>query len=885
MENNIRRLERAWAEAITRAQQGDETAKEDAVLFEQELRRLLKNTRDPEIMPRVNLGVARGIGAPVDIVSDLLSPLGFPKDSIGGSESISNLMEAGGWQVAKGAPQGLWEQLAQGAGEGAGFLAPGGVIVKGLQRGGRIAQGVAQTILEPFIKSPVRATAAEMAGGAGALAASTYAMENAPAGFEPYAGLLGAVVGGTAGAATPGLTPAVSGARTVTRGVARAVTPFTEAGGRVRAAERLQALSANPEAQAAALGRAPISNISPAAQTGDPNLIALERSILERNPALRDIFEQRQREASQTLAQEAMAPAQGFEISDTRRFIERRRGDFIAGLQDRVEEARKRSAAAIEALGPERPPGENSIVVRRELQRAYDEGASLENDLWQAIDKTATVGTATARRVFADIDQNTAKALRGTIYPDARAFIGPNGSFPQTTTVREMHGLYSALRRDAREAIAGPVPNERRARNSSLMAEAIWEDMTDLVGPVRPEIAEQLERAKQYSRAFNETFNRGPVGEILSKTRTGAERVAPQMTLAESVGAGQTAGSVAARKITEAVNFPELRAEARKAGVERVTQATEDFLREGIRRAAVPGGADFRLRQATEYQTRNAEILSQYPTLARQLNEALQKTREAQGIAQRTQGRVAALSDPRRSAGAALESARYGDEIGRAIFSAPNPVKAARELAKQAARDPTGAATRGLKGGFIDYVLAQARSGSPDIEGGQIISGTKFLGFLRDKKNVGVALSILDRGEYDRMMQVGKEFQAIEAARSGRALGAPIEDMPNRAISFIAGTFAARAGAQLGQGTSGASLRTANLATKAVDAVMGRLTNDKAEAILRDAIQDRELFRALLMTVDSPAKARQLEKQLRAWQAGAIVGTTAVLATRDEEPR
>jgi hypothetical protein len=112
-----------------------------------------------------------------------------------------------------------------------------------------------------------------------------------------------------------------------------------------------------------------------------------------------------------------------------------------------------------------------------------------------------------------------------------------------------------------------------------------------------------------------------------------------------------------------------------------------------------------------------------------------------------------------------------------------------------------------------------------------------------------------------------------------------MEDLPSRAISFIAGTLAARVGAQLGQGTSGASLRTANLATKAVDGLLKWLTNDKAEAILRDAIQDRELFRALLMTVNSPAKARQLEKQLSAWQAGAIVGTTAVLATRDEEPR
>jgi hypothetical protein len=885
METELQRLERAFLEADRRAQQGDETAKQDAALFAQEIRRLQAQTQDPEYMSRINRGIAGGLGAPVDIVAGLLSPLGVPRDALGGSESIARGMEAIGIPVAQDAPQGLWENLAQGAGEGAGFLLPMGAVAKGVQSAGGVAAGVGRTLMEPFLRAPVRATAAEMAGGAGALAGANLAVENAPAGFEPYAGLLGAIAGGAAGAATPDLHPVTVIGRAGARWVGRTIFPFTEAGGKIRARERVQSLAANPQEQAEALAEAPISGVSPAAQTGDPNLIALERAILSRNPALRDEFERRQREASRTLTEAARSPAEGFEMSDTRRFIEARRGDFIAGLKDRVDQARRQATEAIQALTPERTPEENSTIVRQELQRAYDEGASLENDLWRAIDENVMVGTSTARRTFADIDKQTSRATEKTIYPDARRFLGAQGEFSEAESVREMRGLYSALRRDAREAIAGPVPDETRARNSNLLAEAIWEDLTDVVGPVQPKIVAQLQEAREYSRVFNDTFNRGSVGQILSQTRTGAERVAPEMTLGTSVGTGQTSGAVASRQIREAVDFPQLRAEGRRTGVETTTRAVEDFLREGLRRSAAPGGADLRLGPATEFQARNQTILAQYPVLSRQLDEALRRMRESENMAQRTQGRVAALSDPRRSAGAALEASRYGAEIERSIFGAQNPVQAAREIARQAARDTTGAASRGLKGGFVDYVISQARTGAADIEGGPVISGNRFVGFLRDRKNLGVALSILDRGEYDRLQQIGREFQAIEAARSGRELTAPMEDLPSRAISFIAGTLAARAGAQLGQGTSGASLRTANLAVKTLNAVLGRLTNDKAEALLRDAIQDRDLFRALLMPINSPSQARNLERQLSAWQAGAIVGTTATLATRDEEPR
>lgn len=893
--NDLDRLQRAFLAADQKAQAGDAQAREDARMFASEIRRLqaegarpAAEPQGPGLMGRLNEGIARGLGAPVDFLASGLSSVGIGSgDAFGGSESIKRGMQSIGIPLPEKPPETMLERFMGGVGEGAGFLLPVGAVARGMQSAGPLASAMGNAIMRPFVSTPAAAIGTEMAAGGGAAVGSELARQNAPEGYEDVAGAFGGLAGGLAGAMGPGLamrgtSAAVQStpvAGTAIRAAKAAIVPFTEAGGRVRASDRLRSLSADPEGQAAALANAPISDISPAVQTGDPNLIALERSILERNPALRDEFQARQRQAGVSLREAARAPAGGYGIADARAFIEQRRNDFIAGMQSRIEEARNAATQAIQRLSPARAQGENSAIVRRELDRAYNDAASIERDLWRTIDRSVTVGTSTARRVLADIDADTPRAQKSDIYADAKRFLSEDGEFGDAESVREMHGLYSRLRRDAREAIAGPVPNENRARISNLLADAIWEDMTDIAGPVRPEVANQLAEAREYSRVFNEAFSQGTVGDILSQARTGAARVAPEMTLGVSVGRGGTAGAVGSQQIREAVDFPALPEAKRGRATATVSDAVQDFLREGIRRAAQPGGAEFRTPAAAEFATRNQELLRQYPQLAGQLDDAI---RAAQGQRQAetgTQGRVAALQDPRRSVGAAVEAARPGAEIERAIFGARNPLQAAREIKRQAARDASGVADRGLKGGFVDYMMGRARTGTADVEGNPVISGNSLFEMLKDRQTRAIASTVLGGDELTRLEAIAREFQMLERARSSRDIGDPMNDMPNKVISLMAGTLAARAGAQLGAGTSGASLRTANLATQAVNKALGTLTNDKAEALLRDAIQDRELFRALLMPANTTERARQIERRLTEW----AIGYTATVAAGENE--
>lgn len=886
--SELERLQRAFLAADQRAQAGDEQAKQDARMFAQEIRKLqAQGVQQPAeaaqgdgLMGRINEGIARGLGAPVDLVAAGLSAIGVGTgDAFGGSESIRRGMQNIGIALPEEPPSTLGGQFAQGVGEAAGFLLPTGLVARGMQALGPLASGIGGRIMEPFVRGPLAATTAELAAGGGARVGGELASQATEGQYGDIARPFGEVVGGLLGAMAPGA--AVSGATraiqaapvagTAIRAAQAAIVPFTTAGGRVRASDRLRSLSADPEGQAALLQQESIGGLSPAVQTGDPNLIALERSILERNPALRDQFAANRRASNVALREAARAPAGEYGMADTRAFIEGRRASFVQGIQNRIEAARQEALRTIQTLDPQRAPGENSAIVRQELERAYNDANDIERELWGSIPRSVTVPTSQAKRVFADIDQNTPRAQKSDIYGDARRFLASDGEFQDIETVNEMHGLYNRLRRDAREAIAGPVPNQNRARISNILADAIWEDLTFSPSMMDTALANQLNEAREFTRTMNEAFGQGVVGDVLSQTRAGGERIAPEMTLGATVGRGGTAGAVASRQIGGAINFPQ----PRPSSMATTGDAVQDFLREGIRRVAAPGGRDFSPQAAARFAEQNRELLQQYPQLRSQLDQAIAAGQGAARAEERLGGIVSAATDPRRSVSAAIEAARPGSEIERSIFGAKNPVAAAREVARQAARDETGVAVSGLKGGFVDYLMQQAKSGPADAAGNPTISGNNLVGFLRDNKNRAVAASILGPEDLKRLDAIAEEFQKLEVARGAGTLTAPMEDMPNRVIGLLAGTLAARAGAQLGAGTSGASLRTANLATQTVNKVLGNLTNDKAEALLRDAIQDKELFRALLMPVNTQAHAKYAEDRLAEW----LVGYTATQVT------
>lgn len=140
--------------------------------------------------------------------------------------------------------------------------------------------------------------------------------------------------------------------------------------------------------------------------------------------------------------------------------------------------------------------------------------------------------------------------------------------------------------------------------------------------------------------------------------------------------------------------------------------------------------------------------------------------------------------------------------------------------------------------------------------------------------------TLLTKGDLDRLREIARQLTLVQKAMAGgKSLDEIMADFPNTIISFIGTTLGARAGAQLGAGTSGASLKTASVMSALVNKFLGRLTNDTAEALIRDATTNEHLYVALLRGADTPQGVKIINTRLNAW----LAGVEGRYLTQDEE--
>src|SRR5690606_20403098 len=85
-------------------------------------------------------------------------------------------------------------------------------------------------------------------------------------------------------------------------------------------------------------------------------------------------------------------------------------------------------------------------------------------------------------------------------------------------------------------------------------------------------------------------------------------------------------------------------------------------------------------------------------------------------------------------------------------------------------------------------------------------------------------------------------------------------------IEYPIRVMAARSGAQLGKGTSGASLLTAGMASKNAKSIIEKLhKHGGAEKFIIEAMNDPSLMKILLTETTTPAQKKAAEKQLDSW--------------------
>jgi hypothetical protein len=816
--------------------------------------------------PFVNRQIAGAFGAPVDIINAGLGAVGLPVSDqpFGGSASIEAGLARFGQAVGVPMvpepgqrPEAAAEYVGGGVGGAAGMLIPGyGAARLAAQSAAPLTARVGQSLTQGVARAPITTTAAELTAGATAGAGRMIAETNFPG--NEAAGVLGELAGGLTPSAVAGATGMLMQMPLAQR-AASAFVPFTPAGARERAANRLRSLAENPDAASRAARETPIGELTPAQRTGEARLMALERTAARDNPQLDRQLRAQAARAQATL--EAEARALGGDPTRTRAFLETRVTRLTNALDLNVQQAQARARERIAALEPGTAAAESSRIVREEFDQAFQAARAQENVLWRSIPGDVRIDTAPLFERFRELVASTPRTQAQDIPAYAYRFLDPDSqqSLAGMESPAELRGLRSALldiERGARDA---------GRRNEARIAGQIADDVLDTMNSL-PDTAGPYAVARDFSRRVNDTFRRGEAGR-LAETRDGAPAVPSDLTLERTIGAGGPRAGVAARQLLEATGDSQP-----------TRQAIEDYLTRSFYNRFTTSEDRVRQEAADTWLRNNAAVLNQFPEARQRIQNAMtaqsqagtaaaRQTAVERGLRQRDDTRMARLIDQRQeSAVARYLNAEPGAEAAR-VLGADDPVAVAGALRRSVDRDPSGEALAGLRGAFVDHLLTRARQATPD---GPVLRGSVIVDVLNNPRQAAALRQVFSPVEMQRLRQVASELTNLERSRGVGALsGAVMSDVPSRLLGWAAAVLGARLGAAAAAGSGGLAggLQTAARTASMFERFAGWLTQDRAQALLMRSVTDPELYSALLSPLRTIRQQEIAVTRLQGWLA------------------
>lgn len=805
------------------------------------------------MMPNVNRGIADAAGGLVDFINPFDEPHSlnpFPSGTGSAKTGIKRGMEAIGIDVAENEPQTMGESFARGSGEAAAALFP---VAKGLQAlkgaGGAVGQ---------FADDAYRALASYVGVGsevvAGGVSEAARDATREAGGNELTQNLVGMLApmsipaAGAAVKGAAGLAGEVSLVGTAARGAAAAVAPYTKMGAKGVATRRMKELAGGEERAAELAARIGGENplkLTPAQQTGDPNMMGIEALAAE-EPNLRVALDNRRTATSEAMRSEFEGA--GGDVADAQAFFRQRRAQFKADLEGRVDEALKAADTRLSAIRSRQAESDLSKDAVRAIDNAYSEARLEERDLWAAIDRNTEVPTGRAKQAAETAIAETPFAQRFDIPRAVRDIVENPEVYGDAATVREMHGAYSELRQVSRAERAKPEPNNNLIRIADTVAEAILEDMGAFDGS--SVVGRQINEARAFSAQMHEVFDQGAVGRITQRKRSGENRVEPEAALDATVGRGGSQGVADAARIS-------------RAGGDPADYAVEQYLASQFNARAFKPTGEFSEAGAKSWLANNRELVARFPSLRKEIDGAVGQRVSAEELSRRVATRIKAAENERLSAMARFTGGQAEQAI-RAVFDAQNPTRAARSLVNAARKDTSGKALAGLKAVFSDHLIKSAMK----TRGSELTADANALNAaLNDPKTASAMRQIFTSEEISRFRYVARELakSQTEPANVGRSVSGAT---PPRWLQMAAQIAGAKFGTQMAGGNAGVSLQAAALGSNRVRDMVQRLTADRASQMITDAITDPDLFKALLTQTGSV----QSEKRVIPYLLPYIIG-------------
>jgi len=812
------------------------------------------------VMGQINKEIAEGAGGLVDFIN--------PFDEYTGSavEGLKSAMRAGGIEVAEREAQGRAERAAAGLGQAASAVIPVAKGAQYLQQAGGLLGQVARQVAPSLMTTG--GVAAELAAGAGAGAAQAEAERR---GYgetaQQVAGIAGGIGTGVIPATTRAIGQGVSRAadylpiRAAGRAVAAQVAPFTEAGGTRLASQRFQELAGGKDRAAEIaerMGAESELGLSPAQMTGEEALIRAERKAMQDDPSLAARVEAQR---IQSEASAAQALGQDGNVKVAQDFLQNRIASFENTLNNFVKAAQ--ASAEKKVLGSDMGNEEASTILGNELRRAKEAARSQERMYWSKIPQEVKIETPETSALVLGQPKQLGEYFKGDIPTEVTRFRKKYAKKDKMIKVKDINSLYSKLRSVQRDAMSGANPNSNQARLAGEVADAILRDL-DAIQPA-DEFGLAVFNARSFSKQLHDKFSKGTVGSLLQKKAGGEYKTPIELTLDRSIGQAGIKGGLAQRDIDAALTDLEGPVEARNV--------TANYIRNKFNESAFTDGK-FSLARAQSFLKRSEPLLGRLPTLRKEIDDAIAAQKRITSV----EKRVAPISKAVEQSTTAKFASANPERALDAVSEAADPQKAMAALVQSAKKDQTGAALSGVKAAMSRKIIQSSleKLQTPRVEGGPDVElrGTRLSLVLDDPAFSKMISEVYSPEEVSRIRVISNELKKLDMSRTRGAVEGGLDPFrPNSTLSLLARVVGARLGARLGGVGMGGSLQTAQIGSARMQRLAERLTNDRAQQIMMRALEDKELFRTLLLNPTNPKNFKRIERSLAPYLVGTAAAT------------
>ena len=665
---------------------------------------------------------------------------------------------------------------------------------------------------------------------------------------------LGAAFVPTSLALVPGLAAKYTMAGKAMDKTLEVMGPYTEAGAKAGASNRMQDITQDNVAAAGKID--PDSPLPPALQTEDPNIIKLQEMILKRHPALAKKYSDELQLAIEQFTKEGSFGGDPQRV----RHLLNVRGQMA------VEEA----SLALTKLDPGATPRQISDTVKPFIQKALDDAVKVETAVWEALD-SATPGTidnaqgtyseiiakrsteaepkdilpwvaakfgedATSTRLAKSLAADGWASVDGEISPAILAALEKEGvDTVKKFTFNEIKDLRTRLGTAIAKEQAQPGFNRNKVRIMSAIRESLLEDL----------MATEVKGAKEaiaYSRELNGRYRNGQVGRLLGYDVTGAEKVNGLDLLNDVVFGKHSATNT--QKLIEMAN--------------EVPDATLDFLRSRYIQSVYKSNLtnpdrtfNQRAHEGFVENLRNDGMFEVFPNLEVELHAMRTKGLEALKLDVPDMQIGSSTLLESRSRASLLLQAKVGDEMA-AILDSAQPALTARSVMKrlhgpewpQSKPDPV--ARQGIKTAFFQEILKRSAS-STDVVGHVVPNGQRALAYIDDYTDVMTAIGFTD-AEKGRAIFLADQIRIAQLKPGAGDIGTTVMDGGlAKPIELMARVMGARFGSKMAEGSPGGAIQLAGVFSKESRDRILNLTTSRAEELIIASFDDGELMKSLLL--------------------------------------